>query len=194
MENATPRDERKIAAVQNLDPKHHFEYIAIHDQRIALIRSYTVWYFIGLPTSIGVFSFFIYFGLTIGNLQLIALGGLISSLISWVTYSISVSVDREVVGLYPRIIFLEILLGYDFYREYLRRSPRGETERSFVEKCENASAETVDDLWREVRNNFNLKDFPSQRRMTKHYKRIAIGSVITYWVTIALIVPIFFGR
>ena len=59
MENATPRDERKIAAVQNLDPKHHFEYIAIHDQRIALIRSYTVWYFIGLPTSIGVFSFFI---------------------------------------------------------------------------------------------------------------------------------------
>ena len=116
-----------------------------------------------------------------------------SSLISWVTYSISLSVDREVVGLYPRMIFLKILLGYDFYREYLRRWPRGETERSFVEKCENASAETVDDLWREVRNNFNLKDFPSQRRMSKHYKRIAIGSVVTYLVTIALIVPLFFG-
>jgi hypothetical protein len=136
---------------------------------------------------------FLYFGLTIGNIQLIAFGGIISSLTSWVTYSISLSVDKEVVGLYPRIIFLEFLLGYDFYREYLRRSPHGDTERSFVEKCENANAETADDLWREVRNNFNLKDFPSQRRMTKHYKRIAIGSVVTYWVTIALIFPLFFG-
>ncbi|MDP7650812.1 MAG: hypothetical protein QGF38_03810 [Rhodospirillales bacterium] len=193
MENAKPRDGSKLGAAQEPGSNHHFEYVAIHDQRIALIRSYTVWYFIGLPTSIAVFSFFIYFGLTIGNIQLIALGGIISSLISWVTYSISLSVDKEVVGLYPRIIFLEILLGYDFYREYLRRSPRGDSERSFVEKCENASAETADDLWREVRNNFNLKDFPSQRRMTKHYKRIAIGSVAAYWVTIALIFPLFFG-
>ena len=154
MEKPNSVSERKIDTVQKLEPKYHFEYVAIHDQRIALIRSYTVWYFIGLPTSIGVFSFFIYFGLSIGNIQLLALGGIISSLISWVTYSISVSVDRDVVGLYPRIIFLEILLGYDFYREYLRRSPRGETERSFVEKCENASAETTDDLWRELKNNF----------------------------------------
>ena len=184
---------RKIGDVQGLEPKYHFEYVAIHDQRIALIRSYTVWYFIGLPTSIGVFSFFIYFGLSIGNIQLIALGGIISSLISWVTYSISVSVDRDVVALYPRIIYLEILLGYDFYREYLRRSPRGESERSFVEKCENAGAETTDELWREVKNNFNLKDFPSQRRITKHYKRIAIGSIVTYWITVGLIVPLFFG-
>ncbi|MDA1001681.1 MAG: hypothetical protein O2807_14335 [bacterium] len=134
MEKPSSVGGRKIVDVQGLEPTYHFEYVAIHDQRIALIRSYTVWYFIGLPTSIGVFSFFIYFGLSIGNIQLIALGGIISSLISWVTYSISVSVDRDVVGLYPRIIFLEILLGYDFYREYLRRSPRGETERSFVEK------------------------------------------------------------
>ena len=124
---------------------------------------------------------------------MIALGGIISSIISWVTYSISVGVDRDVVALYPRIIFLEILLDYDFYREYLRRSPRGETERSFVEKCENTNAETTDELWREIKNNFNLKDFPGQRRMTKHYKRIAIGSIATYWVTIALILPLFFG-
>ncbi|MDP6788543.1 MAG: hypothetical protein QGI13_15600, partial [Rhodospirillales bacterium] len=125
MEDAKPAEENRFGAMLELGPNHHFEYIAIHDQRIALIRSYTVWYFIGLPTSIAVFSFFIYFGLTIGNIPLIALGGIISSLISWVTYSISLAVDREVVGLYPRIVFLEILLGYDFYREYLRRSPRG---------------------------------------------------------------------
>ena len=167
MENTTPQGGRNIGAVQGLEPKYHFEYVAIHDQRIALIRSYTVWYFIGLPTSIAVFSFFIYFGLSIGNIPLIALGGIISSIISWVTYSISVGVDRDVVALYPRIIFLEILLDYDFYQEYLRRSPRGETERSFVEKCENTNAETTDELWREIKNNFNLKDFPGQRRMTK---------------------------
>ena len=110
MENTTPQGGRNIGAVQGLEPKYHFEYVAIHDQRIALIRSYTVWYFIGLPTSIAVFSFFIYFGLSIGNIPLIALGGIISSIISWVTYSISVGVDRDVVALYPRIIFLEILL------------------------------------------------------------------------------------
>ena len=109
------------------------------------------------------------------------------------TYSISVSVGREVVRLYPRTIFLEILLGYSFYREYLRRSPSGETESSVCEKYETATAEAVDDLWREVKNNYNFKDFPIQRRMTKNCKRIAIGSVITCWVTIALNVPLFLG-
>ena len=37
MENATPREGRKLAAVPELAPKHHVKHIAIHDQRIALI-------------------------------------------------------------------------------------------------------------------------------------------------------------
>jgi hypothetical protein len=56
MENAKPRDGSKLGATQEPGSNYHFEYVAIHDQRIALIRSYTVWYFIGLPTSIAVFS------------------------------------------------------------------------------------------------------------------------------------------
>jgi hypothetical protein len=68
-----------------------------------------------------------------------------------VSYSISVSIDREVTELYPRIIFLEILHGYGFYREYLCCSPSGETEVSVFENCETATAEAVDNLRREVR-------------------------------------------
>ena len=53
--------------------------------------------------------------------------------------------------LYPRIIFLEVLHGYDFCREYLCCSPSGETEGSVFENCETATAEAVDNLRREVR-------------------------------------------
>jgi hypothetical protein len=101
---------------------------------------------------------------------------------------VSCSIDDVVIALYPRIIFLEIILDYQFYRDYLRRRPRGESERRFIEKCENISAPNTAHLWREIHTDFNSKDFPRSRRIHRHYWWMAIGSVIVYWATIVITV------
>ncbi len=103
-------------------------------------------------------------------------------------------IDRDVVGLYPRIIYLELILDYDFYRDFLRRRRRGETERAFIEKCEQITAETTTELWRGVYSNFDAKSFPGSRRLTTHFKHAAILGVLMYWIIIAVIVsPQYFG-
>ena len=112
-------------------------------------------------------------------------GGLVSSGFVWMAHGVSCSIDSGVIALYPRIIFLEIILDYQFYRDYLRRRPRGESERRFIEKCENISAPNTAQLWREIHTDFNSKDFPRSRRIHRHYRWMAFGSVLVYWFTIA---------
>jgi hypothetical protein len=70
----------------------------------------------------------------------------------------------------------------------LKRRPRGETERRFVEKCEASQAATTDELWTQVCAEFNPADFPRRRRMFRQYMLMALGSLAIYWVTIALII------
>jgi hypothetical protein len=121
--------------------------------------------------------------------------GVIGTAIVWFAYQVVINIDRGVVALYPRIVFLELVLGYDFYRDYLRRRPRGGTERSFIEKCEQISAETTDELWPEIYSQFNAKDFPGSRRLTVHFRLAAGLTTIMYWVIIGVIVlPQYFGR
>jgi hypothetical protein len=181
-------DGRSVANLRTAEPQYHYEYLAMHDQRLALIRNYTNWYIIGLCISMAVFWVFMWVALTSVNLPLLIFGGAVATFFVWMSHAVSRTIDRGVVELYPRIIFLELLLDFHFYRDYLKRRPRGETERRFIEKCEANQSATTDELWTQICADFNPSDFPRRRRMFRHYLAMALGSLAIYWVTIALIV------
>jgi hypothetical protein len=124
---------------------------------------------------------------SLGSRPILFAAALVASLIVWFAYRVILTIDRDVVRLYPRIVFLELMLGYDFYRDYLRRSPRGETERSFVERCEAIRASDTDDLWQQMYNIFKEQDFPADRRITGHFKPAGYFSVGLFWIVIAVI-------
>lgn len=179
---------RDVDNLRAAEPEYHFEYIAVHDQRRQLIRNYTNWYIIGLAISMALFWVFLWVGLTSANLPLLIFGGIVSTFFVFMSHGVAKSIDDSVVALYPRIIFLEIVLDFQFYRDYLRRRPRGESERRFIEKCEAMVATTTDELWEKICADFTPKDFPRTHRMFRHYRWMAIGSLAVYWPTILIIV------
>lgn len=164
------------------------EYKTMHDQRVSLIRTYNLWYAFGIAVSLTSFWVLVMLSLSVASLPLMMAGGVVASLVAVFAYRVVLTIDRDVVGLYPRIVFLELVLGYDFYRDFLRRRPRGDTERSFIERCEQIDAKTTVDLWREVYSEFNAQDFPGTRRLTRHFRLAAVLCVIMYWLVIGVIV------
>jgi hypothetical protein len=170
------------------------EYKAIHDQRLALIRSYNLWYACGHMFAFAYFWLMLNLSLGLSSQPMLIAAGITASAIVWFAYRVVLGIDRGVVALYPRIIFLELALGYDFYRDYLRRRPRGETERSFIEKSEQIDAPSSDELWDQIYSNFNDKDFPGDRRITAQFKSAGYLSAALFWIIIALIlVPQYFS-
>lgn len=185
----------KLDEVRGAGAAYETEYLAIQNQRIALIRQYNMWYAIGFATSMAVYWLIVFMGLSVSSLPLMIAAGVIASCVVWFAYRVVLNIDRGVVALYPRIVYLELILNYDFYRDYLRRRPRGDTERSFIERCEQIVAETTVDLWREVYSHFNATDFPGDRRITTHFKHAAYLSVAMYWIIIGVtVLPQYFGR
>lgn len=172
---------------------HATEYKEIHEQRMALIRSYNMWFAIGCGVAFGSYWLILNLSLTMSSRPTLIAGALVASAIMGFSYRAVLSIDREVVALYPRIVFLELLLGYDFYRDYLRRRPRGNSERSYVERCEQIEADDPKQLWDGVYSLFNQKDFPSGRRLSVHFRMATYMSIILFWIIIALIlVPQYF--
>jgi len=170
------------------------EYKAIHDQRLALIRSYNLWYACGHLFALAYFALLLNISLRLSSQPMLFAAAVSASAIVWFAYRVVLGIDRGVVALYPRIIFLELALGYDFYRDYLRRRPRGDTERSFIERCEQIEASSSDELWDQIYSNFNDKDFPGDRRITAQFKSAGYLSVALFWIVIALIiVPQYFS-
>lgn len=169
------------------------EYAEVHNQRMALIRSYNMWYALGCVIGFGSFWLMLNLSLTIASRPLMVVSAVVASAIMWFAYRAVLRIDLEVVSLYPRIVYLELVLGYDFYRDYLRRRPRGNSERSFVEKCEQINAETPEQLWDNIYSHFNHKDFPGNRRMSAHFRTAAYLSIALFWLIIMLIlVPQYF--
>jgi hypothetical protein len=163
------------------------EYKAIHDQRLALIRSYNLWYALGHAAAHSYFWLVLFLSLRISSQPLMIAAALTASLIVLFAYRVVLTIDRGVVALYPRIVFLEILSGYDFYRDYLRNRPRGDTERSFIETAERIQAPDTADLWQQIYSQFKEHDFPADRRITAHFKSAAIFSVLLFWAIVAVI-------
>ena len=167
--------------------EHGTEYKAIHDQRLALIRSYNMWYAFGHGIAHAYFWLMLALSLRISSQPLMIAAAGAASLIVWFAYHVVLTIDRGVVALYPRIVFLEIISGYDFYRDYLRNRPRGDTERSFIETAERIQASSQADLWQQIYSQFREHDFPADRRITAHFKSAALLSVALFWIVVAVI-------
>ena len=96
------------------------EYESLHAQRLNLIRNYNLWYVFGLIVSMSSYWVLMHLSLSVSSLPLMIAGGLIATVTVMFAYRVVVTFDAEVVALYPRIIFLELMMGYDFYRDFLR--------------------------------------------------------------------------
>jgi hypothetical protein len=182
------KSQVKLKGMPLAEPCHEAEYRVLHDQRLAVIRSYNVWYAFGHAVAHGYFWLLLFLSLDLSSRPLLAAAAIVASLIVWFAYRVVLIIDRDVVRLYPRIVFLEMVLGLDFYRDYLRNRPRGDTERSFIEKCEQIEAATPAELWRQIYSQFKEQDFPADRRITGHFKRAAYASVALFWIIAGMIV------
>ncbi len=163
------------------------EYQVLHDQRLATIRSYNQWYAFGHVMAHGYFWLLLFLSLDLSSKPMLFAAAFVASLIVWFAYQVVLIIDRGVIWVYPRIVFLELVLGFHSYRDYLRRRPRGDSERAFIESCEQLHASSPEYLWEQVDSRFNEKDFPADRRITSHFKTAAYLSVALFWVVIAMI-------
>ena len=186
MTSATSRMPRKNSTHGSAGA-HETEYMAIHEQRLALIRAYNIWYIIGHAMALAFYWLLLYLSLRLASRPLMIAAGVTASAVVWFAYRMVTQIDRGVVALYPRIVFLELLLGYDFYRDYLRRRPRGDTERSFIEKADQMEAGSLQEMWDQLYSQFNSQDFPADRRITAQFKSAAYLSILLYWIIIAII-------
>lgn len=92
---------RTLDSLASAAQSYHYEYLAIHDQRLALIRNYTNWYILGLAISMAVFWVFMWVALTSVNLPLLVFGGAVASFFVWMSHTVSRSIDQGVVAVYP---------------------------------------------------------------------------------------------
>src|SRR5271155_1045938 len=161
------------------------EYKALHDQRLAVIRSYNMWYAFGHVMAHAYFWVVLFVSLDLSSKPLLIAAAVTASLIVLFAYRVVLIIDRDVVRLYPRIVFLELVEGANFYRDYLRSRPRGDTERSFIERCEQIASSGGADLWEQVYSQFKEQDFPTDRRVTAHFKTAAYLSIALFWILVA---------
>ena len=82
------------------------EYKVLHDQRLAVIRSYNMWYAFGHVLAHGYFWLLVFVALDLSSSPLLFAAAVTASLIVWFAYRVVLIIDRDVVRLYPRIIFL----------------------------------------------------------------------------------------
>jgi hypothetical protein len=85
-----------------------------------------------------------------------------ASLIVWFAYRVVLIIDRGVIWVYPRIIYLELVLNYHSYRDYLRNRSRGDTERAFIETSEQIYATSTGDLWEQIESAGSSVALPTQ--------------------------------
>ena len=171
------------------------EYRVLHDQRLAVIRSYNVWYAFGHVIAHSYFWLMLFLSLDLSSKPLLFAAAFAATLIVWFAYRVVLIIDRGVIWVYPRIIYLELILGYHSYRDYLRNRPRGNTERAFIETSEQFHTAGTGDLWEQIDSQFKSQDFPADRRITGHFKTAAYYSVALFWVIVAMILlPLYFPR
>jgi hypothetical protein len=172
---------------------HETEYQVLHEQRLAVIRSYNLWYAFGHAVAHAYFWLMLFLSLDLASQPLLFAAVLTASLIVWFAYRVVLIIDRGVIWVYPRIIHLELILDYHSYRDYLKNRPRGDTERAFIDTCEQIHAASEGDLWEEIDSRFKQQDFPADRRITGHFKQAAYLSVALFWIIAILILqPVYF--
>jgi hypothetical protein len=160
------KTSRALTEVSDAGHFYHYEYVALHNQRMALVRRIDLWYQITFTASILIFTLVMNYGTKNCDAYAVGFGAAVSSILIILTWSFTRSLDRALVKLYPRIITLELVLDFRFYRAYLTglKSRKG-TEKRFVETVEAIEANTVAELYEKVFKAFERKDFPWRHRL-----------------------------
>lgn len=153
------------------------EYECIHNNRIHWVNSLNQWYRLGLGGSLAAYGFFITTSVLGEKQQLLLLGTAFATGILWFCVYSALKIDKAVVGLYPRIVALEIFLGFDFYLTYLKNTKNGGTENRFVTECLQLSHDDFDQFWQQVKTKHQPQDFPSTRR--NHRGQILASVMLT---------------
>ena len=140
------------------------EYNNLHAQRIALVNIIHSWYKLGFGGSAAMFGFFLTSSLLGQKPVLLIIGAIFSVLVVVFGLWMALRVDRGVVRLYPRIIYIEVLLDYQFYRNYLKNAGKQNPEHSFVVQAENIVADNEEQAWVKTLEIFPENGFSSGRR------------------------------
>ena len=180
----------KLVSFGDTTPAYQNEYLSIHNTRLEWTKVSMLWLQILYPTSIAVFVslltvginnckpvfvfFFVFFGAFVASLMILGA--------RWNAKR----VDRLILDLYPRIITLELLVDYQFYRNYLTRcfeeKKRYEKAKQFIKDYENIEANTTEELSSRSHKLFNRDYFKSASRGYGFIDLVVFGTILAYFI------------
>jgi len=163
------------------------EYNNLHAQRIALVNIIHSWYKLGFGGSAAMFGFFLTSSLLGEKNLLLIIGTLFSMVVVSFGLWMALRVDRAIVRMYPRIVCLEILLNYQFYRTYFKQQGSKYPEHRFIVQAENIDKSDEEQLWAKIQDIFPENGFSSARRNHWPMYLAAIILSICYLITAAVL-------
>ncbi|MCB2200195.1 hypothetical protein KQI63_12360 [bacterium] len=166
--------------------RHQTEYQMIQAERMALGQHLATWYRLGFTAAIAVLGFAIAAQLgeevESSRKYLLVLGFIFAVAILIHCERNGHRLDRAIVRYYPRLVYLEIILGYDFYISYLTK--RNDWVKRIVSSVKQSNK--PEDKWNYIRVHLPETRFPEKKRGHNYYY-LAIGIILSsYIVTICL--------
>jgi hypothetical protein len=167
----------------------HYEYQVIHNQRVASGRIIHIWYQIAFASSPLIFSSILSLArdgsgtFRDGGIMVLAIvAGAAPPFFS--LFYVWSFIDRTIRGYYPRLLALELMLGFQFWRETLK-AHQGE-EKAYVEECERARqvAVSASEFWERVRKIRMARFSPLKRGHLAPL--VAAGGLTILYVVIVL--------
>lgn len=163
------------------------EYDCIQNNRIHWVDILNHWYRLGFGGSLAAYGFFLTTSVLGENQLLLLLGTPFAVGILWFCVYRALKIDQAVVNLYPRIVALEIYLGFDFYLTYLKNIKIAGTEIRFVNECQQLQRDDFEKLWSEVKKKHQPQDFPSTRR---NHKDLIFSSVALTFIYVVFTISV----
>lgn len=135
MNNSTIESKDQPSSFGNPLTAYQSEYLSIHDQRRSLHQTIHLWHQIGFPSSLIVFSTLFSSGRQSKDPFLLWVGCVLAIFLIWSVRIYSMCfLDKRIIHLYPRIIALELILKYHFYRNSLGNL--GGKVKEYIDQCE----------------------------------------------------------
>lgn len=149
---------------QSVWDKGHFryEYQTINNHRMNVARFVQIWNTISLPSAGVIYLTVISLAVDQRSIPMTLMAPVLSSFFLLYVTSIQREYDRRIIRLYPRIIALELVMSFHYFRNYLRSFDHALSE--FVSQVEREfstvqTPEQFEDFWRKTLTIFsNLED------------------------------------
>ena len=171
-------------------PAVQHEYMAIQNQRVAMVNLMHIWHQIGFPAAVLVYATLIGQSGDQHSAWHAVAAFLLAVALLFMVRLYARRLDAKAIMLYPRIVTLEVVLGFRFYRDYLSRAevvPAG--RRGFVQEAEALAARgtlDLDEYSRQVSGAFCPLSFPASRRGHRELDLMAWGLGVVFGVISAV--------